>query len=96
MTARRKPMNQKQRRAAMATEPDADDMMRMSAASHMPGAANGAFFIAKAVGGNKGKFKAKAKAAGKTTAAYAKEKAHAPGTLGKEARLATTLMGMHK
>lgn len=45
---------------------------------------------------NKGKFKAKAQAAGKATAAFAKQKASAPGVLGKEARLATTLMGLKK
>lgn len=46
---------------------------------------------------NRGKFKAKAEAAGKSTAEFAKEKKDAPGTLGKEARLASTLMGMsHK
>ncbi len=45
----------------------------------------------------KGIFKAKAERAGKTTAEYAKEKEGASGTLGKEARLAETLMGMgHK
>lgn len=38
----------------------------------------------------KGVFAAKAKKAGMSTAAYAKAKAHAPGTLGKEARLAQT------
>lgn len=38
--------------------------------------------------GTKGKFSAKAKAAGMSTAEYAKEKAHAPGVLGKEARFA--------
>ena len=44
-----------------------------------------------------GQFRAKAEAAGKTTAEFAKEKEDAPGKLGKEARLATTLMGMgHK
>lgn len=35
-----------------------------------------------------GQFKAKAKAAGKSTAEFAKEKASAPGKLGKQARLA--------
>lgn len=46
---------------------------------------------------NKGVFKAKAEAAGKTTAEYAKEKESASGALGKEARLAENLMGMsHK
>lgn len=44
----------------------------------------------------KGVFKAKAKAAGKTTAEFAREKQGAPGKLGKEARLAQTLMGMRK
>ena len=36
----------------------------------------------------KGVFAAKAKAAGESTAEYADNKASAPGTLGKEARLA--------
>ncbi len=53
-------------------------------------------FIKDAIGNNKGVFKAKAKAAGKTTAEYAAEKASAPGKLGREARLAKTLMGMNK
>jgi hypothetical protein len=35
-----------------------------------------------------GQFKAKAKAAGESTAKFAKEKASAPGKLGKQARLA--------
>ena len=35
-----------------------------------------------------GQFKAKAKAAGKTTAEFASEKEDAPGRLGKQARLA--------
>ena len=43
-----------------------------------------------------GAFSAKAKAAGKSVAAFAKEKAHAPGTLGKQARLAQTLRKMHE
>lgn len=43
-----------------------------------------------------GQFKAKAEAAGKTTKEFAAEKADAPGKLGKEARLAGTLMGMRK
>lgn len=41
-----------------------------------------------------GAFTAKAKAAGKSVAAFAKEKAHAPGKLGKQARLAQTLRKM--
>lgn len=46
---------------------------------------------------HEGKFTAKAKAAGKTVAEYASEKADAPGTLGREARLAKTFEGMaHK
>ena len=43
-----------------------------------------------------GAFSKKAKAAGKTVAAFAKEKAHAPGTLGKQARLAKTLTKIAK
>ena len=42
-----------------------------------------------------GQFAAKAKKAGESTAAFAAEKADAPGKLGKQARLAQTLMGMH-
>jgi hypothetical protein len=46
---------------------------------------------------HKGKFGAKASAAGMSTPAYAAEEASAPGTLGKEARLAQTFEGMaHK
>ena len=44
---------------------------------------------------HEGRFAAKAKAAGETTREYAAEKASAPGKLGKQARLAETLMGMH-
>lgn len=40
-----------------------------------------------------GQFRAKAKAAGKTTEEYAEEKQHAPGKTGAQARLA--LRGMH-
>jgi hypothetical protein len=43
-----------------------------------------------------GAFRAKAQKAGKTTRQYAQEKAHAPGLLGKQARLAKTLMGFKK
>lgn len=53
-------------------------------------------WIKGAVEGGKGAFKAKAEAAGKTTKEFAAEKADAPGKLGKEARLASTLMDMHK
>lgn len=52
-------------------------------------------WIHSAVSGGKGAFSSKAKAAGKTTKEFAAEKADAPGKLGKEARLASTLMGMH-
>ena len=45
----------------------------------------------------KGVFKAKAERSGMTTREYAEKEKDAPGALGKEARLATTLMGMsHK
>ena len=44
-----------------------------------------------------GAFKAKAEAAGKTTKEFASEHSGDSGTLGKQARLATNLMGMgHK
>jgi hypothetical protein len=52
-------------------------------------------FIKKATAEHKGLFKKKAEAAGESTAAYATKEAGAPGKLGKEARLATTLMSMH-
>lgn len=53
-------------------------------------------WVKKATEGGKGVFRKKAEAAGESTAEFAEEKADAPGKLGKEARLATTLMGMHK
>lgn len=54
-------------------------------------------FIADATKNAHGQFAAKAKAAGKTTLQYAEEKENAPGLLGKQARLAETLIGMdHK
>ena len=43
-----------------------------------------------------GAFTAKAKKAGESVAAYAREKQHASGTLGKQARLAMTLRRMQK
>jgi hypothetical protein len=55
-----------------------------------------AHWIAKAVSKNKGKFSAKAKAAGMGTLAYAEKKEGARGKLGKEARLAETLISMKK
>jgi len=45
-------------------------------------------WMAKAFAGSHGQFRAKAKKAGKSTAAYAAEKEHAKGKLGKQARLA--------
>ena len=44
----------------------------------------------------RGVFKEKAERAGMSTGAYAAKEKDAPGALGKEARLAQTLMGMHK
>ena len=52
-------------------------------------------WIAGAVSKHPGAFKKKAEAAGKTTREFAAEKAGASGKVGKEARLAETLMGMH-
>lgn len=43
-----------------------------------------------------GSFRRKADAAGKSTAEFAREHAGGSGTLGGQARLAQTLMGMHK
>lgn len=48
-------------------------------------------FIAAATSKHKGLFAAKAAKAGESTSEYAREKEHAPGALGKEARLAETL-----
>lgn len=52
-------------------------------------------WIKAATAGSHGQFAAKAKAAGKTTRAYAAEHAGDSGKTGKQARLAETLMGMH-
>ena len=52
-------------------------------------------WIKAAIGENKGVFKEKAEHAGKSTSAYAREHEHDSGKLGKEARLAETLMSMH-
>lgn len=43
-----------------------------------------------------GAFKAKAEKAGESTREYAEEKKDASGKTGKQARLAITLMNMHK
>lgn len=54
-------------------------------------------FIQRAVPpSRRGVFRDKAERAGKTTREYASEHAGDKGTLGKEARLAETLMSMHK
>lgn len=53
-------------------------------------------FIADATSNSHGQFKAKAEKAGMPTAEFAKEKEHASGKLGKQARLAETLMGLSK
>lgn len=52
-------------------------------------------WIAKATSNGKGVFRKKAQKAGKSTSEYASEHAGDNGKLGKEARLAETLMGMH-
>jgi hypothetical protein len=51
-------------------------------------------WIKQATSKHKGLFGKKAKAAGKSTHAYAEAKQNAPGKLGKEARLALTLGGL--
>lgn len=43
-----------------------------------------------------GQFRAKAEAAGESTKAFANEHASDGGKIGKQARLAKSLMGMHK
>lgn len=45
---------------------------------------------------HKGEFAAKAEKAGKSTKEFAAEHEHDSGKLGAQARLAKTLMGMHK
>lgn len=45
---------------------------------------------------NPGSFSAKAKKSGKSTAEYAKEESGSSGKVGKQARLAETLMGLNK
>jgi hypothetical protein len=52
-------------------------------------------WIKAATAGAHGQFRDKAEKAGETTREFAAEKADAPGKLGKEARLAETLMSMH-
>ena len=53
-------------------------------------------WIAGATSKAHGQFAKKAKKAGMSTAAYASKKAGAGGKLGREARLAKTLMGLGK
>lgn len=50
-------------------------------------------WMKKATANAHGQFAAKAKAAGKSTRAFAESNVHASGLLGKQARLALTLMG---
>jgi hypothetical protein len=50
-------------------------------------------WIREAFAGSHGQFKEKAQRAGMSTSEYAKRKAHAPGRLGKQARLALVGMG---
>lgn len=52
-------------------------------------------WIKGALEGAHGQFKAKAEAAGKSTKEFAQEHVGSKGKLGKQARLAATLMGMH-
>lgn len=52
-------------------------------------------WIQKATANAHGQFRRKAEAAGKTTREFASEHSGDSGTLGKQARLAETLMGMH-
>lgn len=52
-------------------------------------------WIAKATADAHGQFAAKAKSAGMSTRAFATAHAGDSGRLGKQARLAQTLMGMH-
>jgi hypothetical protein len=63
----------------------------------MAGSKSNARWIAGATANSHGQFKAKAQKAGMSTAQYAQKMQHAPGLTGKQARLASTLMGLkHK
>jgi hypothetical protein len=53
-------------------------------------------WIAGATSNAHGQFRRKAEAAGKSTAEFAREHAHDSGKLGKQARLAATLMGLNR
>lgn len=52
-------------------------------------------WIAGATKNSHGQFRAKAKKAGMSTRAYAQKMKGAGGVVGKQARLALTLMGLH-
>ena len=52
-------------------------------------------WVKAATANSHGQFKAKAEKAGESTKEFAEEKKDAPGKIGKQARLAETLMGMH-
>lgn len=52
-------------------------------------------WVQKAVKGAHGQFREKAESAGKSTREFAEEHKGSKGKLGKQARLALTLMGMH-
>ncbi len=53
-------------------------------------------WIQSATSNSHGQFEAKAKAAGMSTGAFARKHAHDPGMMGKQARLAITLMKLRK
>lgn len=53
-------------------------------------------WIKKATENSHGQFRKKAEAAGESTKEFAKEKSSAPGRLGRQARLAETLMKVSK
>ena len=53
-------------------------------------------WMSKAFAGSHGQFKAKAEKAGMSTGAFAKKEEHAPGKLGKQARLAEVGMKASK
>lgn len=52
-------------------------------------------WIAGATANSHGQLRRKAEAAGESTAQFAREHADSPGLLGKQSRLAETLMGLH-
>ena len=52
-------------------------------------------WVQKATSNAHGQFRKKAQEHGESTAEYARQEEHAPGKLGKEARLAENLMGLN-